>query len=99
MADRARGPSGLAMVGSTGRRGIMAERFKGTYEHILFAVDRGVATITLNRPEVLNAFSSQMGNEVQDAYRRCDADDDVRAVVVTGAGRAFCSGADFSGGS
>ena len=70
-----------------------------SYEHILFSIDDGVATITLNRPEVLNAFSSQMGNEVQDAYRRCDADDAVRAVVITGAGRAFCSGADFSGGS
>jgi enoyl-CoA hydratase/carnithine racemase len=70
-----------------------------SYEHILFAVDDGVATLTLNRPEVLNAFSSQMGNEVQDAYRHCDGDDDVRAVVVTGAGRAFCSGADFSSGS
>ena len=70
-----------------------------SYEHILFSISDGVATITLNRPEVLNAFSSQMGNEIQDAYRHCDANDDVRAVVVTGAGRAFCSGADFSGGS
>jgi enoyl-CoA hydratase/carnithine racemase len=70
-----------------------------SYEHILFSIDDGVATITLNRPEVLNAFSSQMGNEVQDAFRACDGSDDVRAVVVTGAGRAFCSGADFSGGS
>lgn len=69
------------------------------YEHIRFALDDGVATITLNRPEVLNAFSSQMGSEVQHAYRECDARDDVRVVVLTGAGRAFCSGADFSGGS
>jgi enoyl-CoA hydratase/carnithine racemase len=70
-----------------------------TYAHILFDIHDGVATITLNRPEVLNAFSGKMGEEVQDAYRYCDTHDDVRAVVITGAGRAFCSGADFSSGS
>lgn len=69
-----------------------------SYEHILFDVANGVATITLNRPDVLNAFSGQMGNEIQDAFRVCDSDDRVRAVVITGAGRAFCAGADFSNG-
>lgn len=66
--------------------------------HVLFDVDDRVAVITLNRPEVLNAFSSQMGDDLQAALQRCDTDDDVRAVVITGAGRAFCSGADFSNG-
>ena len=65
-----------------------------TVEH----VDR-VALITLDRPEVLNAFSREMGEQLSDALRAADADDDVRVVVVTGAGRAFCSGADFSSGA
>ena len=68
------------------------------YEHIRFEVADRVATITLHRPEVLNAFSSQMGSELQHALRRCDTDDGIRAVVITGAGRAFCAGADFSNG-
>jgi enoyl-CoA hydratase/carnithine racemase len=59
----------------------------------------GVALITLDRPELLNAFSGRMGRELGEAYRRCDADDAVRAVVVTGAGRAFCAGADLSAGA
>lgn len=57
-----------------------------------------VATITLHRPEVLNAFSTRMGLELEAAYSECDARDDVRAVVLTGAGRAFCAGADLSRG-
>ena len=55
----------------------------------------GVAVITLNRPHRLNAFSGAMGAELGRAYAACDADDGVRAVVVTGAGRAFCAGADM----
>ena len=51
---------------------------------ILFDLTDGVATITLNRPEVRNAFGQGMGAELSEAYRRCDADDDVRAVVLTG---------------
>lgn len=66
--------------------------------HTRFEVAGGVGTITLDRPEVLNAFSSRMGRELEDALRRCDEDDAIRAVVLTGAGRAFCSGADFSNG-
>ncbi|MDH4169900.1 MAG: enoyl-CoA hydratase-related protein [Acidimicrobiia bacterium] len=58
-----------------------------------------VLLITLDRPDVLNAFSSEMGRQLSDALREADGDDDVRVVVVTGAGRAFCSGADFSGGA
>lgn len=64
-------------------------------------VDRvgGVVTLTLNRPDTMNAFSSEMGQALEAAYRECDADDGVRAVVITGSGRAFCAGADFSGGA
>jgi len=56
----------------------------------------GVAVITLDRPEKLNAFTGEMGRLWGEAYAACDADDGVRAVVVTGAGRAFCAGADMS---
>ncbi len=69
------------------------------YEDILFEVSDGVALITLNRPDQLNAFSARMGEEWGEAYRRCDRDDAVRAVVITGAGRAFCAGADLSAGA
>jgi enoyl-CoA hydratase/carnithine racemase len=68
------------------------------YEQILYDVGDGVATITLNRPDQLNAFTAQMMLEMIDAFGRTDADDDVRAVIVTGAGRGFCAGADLSGG-
>jgi enoyl-CoA hydratase/carnithine racemase len=57
----------------------------------------GVAVLTLNRPEHLNAYTADMGAALSRAYRDCDEDDDVRVIVVTGAGRAFCAGADFSG--
>jgi enoyl-CoA hydratase/carnithine racemase len=57
----------------------------------------GVAVLTLNRAEHLNAYTADMGAQLSRAYRDCDEDDDVRAIVVTGAGRAFCAGADFSG--
>jgi enoyl-CoA hydratase/carnithine racemase len=70
-----------------------------TYEQIRYDVDAGVATITLHRPEKLNAFTGQMMHELLDAFERTDADDAVRTVIVTGAGRAFCAGADLSGGS
>lgn len=69
-----------------------------SYEQILFAVDDGVATITLNRPERMNAYTAQMGLELRDAFAACDTRDEVRAVIVTGAGpRAFCAGADLEG--
>jgi enoyl-CoA hydratase/carnithine racemase len=68
------------------------------YEHILYDVADGVATITLNRPDQLNAFTARMMHELLDAFDETDADDDVRAVIVTGAGRGFCAGADLSGG-
>lgn len=68
------------------------------YEHIALDVADGVATITLDRPDQLNAFTTRMMHELLDAFDRTDAADDVRAVVVTGRGRAFCAGADLSGG-
>lgn len=68
------------------------------YEQILYAVEDHVATITLNRPDQLNAFTGRMMREIVDAFDRIDADDDVRAVIVTGAGRGFCAGADLSSG-
>jgi enoyl-CoA hydratase/carnithine racemase len=60
-------------------------------------VDQGVAVLTLNRPDRLNAYTAEMGTLLSQAYRNCDDDDEIRAIVVTGAGRAFCAGADFSG--
>lgn len=68
------------------------------YTQIRYEVHDRVATITLHRPEQLNAFTNTMMREVIDAFDRVDADDDVRAVVVTGSGRGFCAGADLSGG-
>jgi enoyl-CoA hydratase/carnithine racemase len=68
------------------------------YSQILFDVADHVATITLNRPERLNAFTGTMMNEIIDALDHTDANDDVRAVIVTGAGRGFCAGADLGGG-
>lgn len=66
-------------------------------EPVLFEVDAdGVAVITLNRPDKLNACSGGMLKRLAELYRRCDEDDAVRAVVVTGSGRAFCTGADMT---
>jgi len=69
------------------------------YQEILYELDGPVLTITLNRPDKLNAYTAVMGLELEDAFRRADADDAVRAIVVTGAGRGFCAGADISGGA
>lgn len=68
------------------------------YREIRFELEGGVALITLACPERRNAFSARMGDEWSDAYRRCDSEDAVRAVVVTGAGDAFCVGADLAAG-
>lgn len=70
-----------------------------SYEFIRLEVDNGVATLTLNRPDVFNAMHSPMMNEIIVAFDQTDKDDNVRAVVVTGEGKAFCGGADLSKGS
>lgn len=67
------------------------------YSTLLVDIKNGVATITLNRPEKLNAYNATMGAELAQAFKTLDADDSVRVIVVTGAGRAFCAGADLSG--
>lgn len=69
-----------------------------SYSEILYEVADHIATITLSRPDRLNAFTNTMMRELIDAFDRIDADDDVRAVIVTGAGRGFCAGADLAGG-
>jgi enoyl-CoA hydratase/carnithine racemase len=68
------------------------------FEQIRYEVADGVLTITLNRPDRLNAFTETMLNELIAAFDASDADDDVRAVIVTGEGRAFCAGADLARG-
>lgn len=68
------------------------------YEQIRYDVEDNILTITLNRPDKLNAFTEQMMSEMVDAFDKADANDDVRAIIVTGAGRGFCAGADLSGG-
>jgi enoyl-CoA hydratase/carnithine racemase len=69
-----------------------------TYEDIRYDVRDAVLTITLHRPDRLNAFTTRMMHELIDAFDQADADDAVRAIIVTGAGRAFCAGADLGGG-
>src|SRR4051812_49952485 len=68
------------------------------FEQIRYEVADGVLTITLDRPDRLNAFTPKMKDEVIAAFDAADADDDVRAVIVTGAGRGFCAGADLEAG-
>ncbi|MBL8329096.1 MAG: crotonase/enoyl-CoA hydratase family protein [Rubrivivax sp.] len=69
-----------------------------SFETLRYEVQEGLATVTLNRPDKLNAFTAQMRDELIAAFDASDADDGVRAVIVTGAGRAFCAGADLSEG-
>src|SRR5277367_1406848 len=71
----------------------------GPYQQIKADVADRILTLTLNRPEKLNAFTGTMMNEMIDVFTRANGDDDVRAIVVTGAGRAFCAGADLSAGA
>jgi enoyl-CoA hydratase/carnithine racemase len=68
------------------------------FEQIRAEIDEGVLTIRLNRPERLNAWTPVMARELMAAFDSADADDLVRAIIVTGAGRGFCAGADLSGG-
>lgn len=69
------------------------------YETLLTDLADGVLTVTLNRPERMNAYTAQLGAELSEAFQWADEDDAVRVVIVTGAGRAFCAGADVSDGA
>ena len=69
------------------------------YQTILYDVADNILTITLNRPEKLNAFTREMMLEMIDAFDQADADDNIRAIIVTGSGRGFCAGADLSAGA
>jgi enoyl-CoA hydratase/carnithine racemase len=69
------------------------------YETIKYEVAEQILTITLNRPDKLNAFNAAMQKELIDAFDQADKDDAIRVVIVTGAGRAFCAGADLSSGA
>ena len=69
-----------------------------TFTDILFDVSDGIATITLHRPDALNAFTNQMVRDLKVAFDKIDENDDIRALVMTGSGRAFCAGADLSSG-
>ena len=68
-----------------------------SYQKILYAVDQGVARITLNRPEKRNALDAELIGEVKDAVRACARDQNARVILLAGAGSDFCSGADLSG--
>ena len=69
------------------------------YETIKYEVAENILTITLNRPDKLNAFNGVMQQELIDAFDAADIDDGIRAIIVTGAGRGFCAGADLSSGA
>jgi enoyl-CoA hydratase/carnithine racemase len=75
---------------------MLREGFQMNFEQIIYEVTDRILTITLNRPEKLNAFTDLMREELIEAFDRADADDDIRAVIITGAGRGFCAGFDLS---
>jgi enoyl-CoA hydratase/carnithine racemase len=68
------------------------------FEQIIYDKNGPVLTVTLNRPDKLNAYTGQMQAEIISALDAADADDEIRAIIFTGAGRGFCAGADLSGG-
>ena len=69
-----------------------------TFEALLYEIEDNILTITFNRPEAMNSFSGPMFGELFTALDMADADDEVKAIIITGAGRAFCAGADLSQG-
>ncbi len=70
-----------------------------SYDQIRYETDGPVLTLTLNRPDKLNAYTAQMGAELAEALKQADRDDSIRAVILTGEGRGFCAGADISAGA
>ena len=66
-----------------------------TYQTILYEKSGNIATLTLNRPEVLNAVNEKMGQELLDAIRKTEQDTEIRCLIITGGGRAFCAGEDI----
>jgi enoyl-CoA hydratase/carnithine racemase len=77
----------------------MDQQPTAAYSQITCQIDDSIMLITLNRPDKLNAYTGAMGSEIEAAFRAADVDDGVRAIIVTGSGRAFCAGADVSGGA
>jgi enoyl-CoA hydratase/carnithine racemase len=77
----------------------MDQQPTATQSQITCEIDDSIMIITLNRPDKLNAYTGAMGSEIEEAFREADVDDNVRAIIVTGSGRAFCAGADVSGGA
>src|SRR5499427_1377458 len=75
------------------------EEIAMAYETIKYEVEDQILTITLNRPDKLNAFTATMQRELIEAFDAADRDDNIRAIIVTGAGRGFCAGADLSSGA
>jgi len=71
------------------------EQVSAGYEHIVYAIEDGIATLTLSRPDKLNAYVPQMGDEIVAAFRAARSDPAVRVVILTGAGRGFCAGVDL----
>ena len=69
------------------------------YTEIIYEVSNNIATVTMHRPDKMNAFTGVMMNELLQVFDEIDLDDNVRAVIVTGSGRAFCAGADLSHGA
>jgi enoyl-CoA hydratase/carnithine racemase len=75
---------------------VVSQDTKQGWQEVLYGVEDRVATITLNRPDRLNAYTQVMSAELREAFAKADADESVRAIVLTGAGRGFCAGADMA---
>src|SRR5262245_11224309 len=83
------------MTGSRANALVPSLAYGGMSDHVFFAREEGVGVITLNRPEKLNAFAGQMRVQLAETLREASDDANVRVLVITGAGRAFCAGADI----
>src|SRR6476661_1013842 len=98
-ACAAAGPTSASSGGASCDRASCEDGAMSDFEQITTDVSDNVLTITLNRPDRLNAWTQTMATELKAAFDQADADDDVRAIIVTGAGRGFCAGADLSQGA